>query len=308
MTNIGPSSFYLYTTVEPLENAGFVRPGKIVASFGHSREEFDGESFNRFADKYIKEHYLEDEQKGYGFYLAGFMESLKKVGGFDYEHFVPMFCEDDDLNIRIKLAGFSVRVLPSVLVYHFGSKTVRLETAKSMSSLEIESNRAFSRKWGFEARYLWETGYENMDRVSIGTEKVVYTYTGAFRNPGYVPKPIDIMNVEPLVDYLHIDDKIDMGDYFKGELGRKLVDIQKVEHPDILITQDGPTDFSTLAKLVGTLRFGYKRLKPGHTRVGSYDVNVMKIHPDRCRVDSRNYLSEQEDYRYYGKNVTRERC
>lgn len=299
MSNYGPGSFYLYMTVEPLENAGFIRPGKIVAPFGHSREEFDETGFNRFADKYIKEHYLEDSQKGYGFYLAGFMESLKKVGGFDYEHFKPMFCEDDDLNIRIRLAGFDVRVLPSVLVYHFGSKTVRLDTAVSMSNLEIESNRHFARKWGFEARFLWETGYEKMPVVSLGTEKIAYTYSGMFQNPGFVPRKLDIINVEPFVDFICMDDRVNT-EYFKASgLEGKLIRPDKLEEADIVITQVGPTDFNALSSLMGNLRFGYKKLKPGsHAKVGSYEVDILRTNPNQCRVDPVNYLLEQKSKQY----------
>lgn len=296
MSNLGSKCFYLYTTVEPLEFQGYPRPGKIVAPFGNDIANFKEKEFYRFAQKYIGEHMDFEFQNGYGFFLAGFTDSLKDVGGFDFVHFRPMFCEDDDLNLRIRLKGYEVKVITTALVYHFGSKTVRLDTDASMSGVEVESNRNFSRKWGFEARYLWETGYENMKEISIGTEKIKYTYTGTFSNKGYVPSAVEVINAEPLVDCLHIDDKVDTGDYFNGELSKKLVSDR--EEADIYLTQDGPFDFNQFAQLIGYLRFGHRHLVPGHARIGNFEIDVVNVRSEESRVDLTNYLLEQKEIHY----------
>ena len=278
-------TFFLYTTVEPLENQGFTRPGKVVAPFGHDVDEFQKDKFNAFAEKYIKTH--NDIHYGYGFYLGGFTECLHKVGGFDYHRFFPIFCEDDDINLRIRLAGYRVIVADKALVYHFGSKTIRMEMETSMSPQEIESNRTFARKWGFEARFLWETGYENND-FSIGTEKIQY------RIEGCNPSALDIVNAEPLVDCLNIDPQFIPLDYFANQFAEKLED----QEADIIITQTGLANFNELASLVGYLRFGHKKLKATTVQIGSYRVQVLRTYPDRCRVDLENYLSEQESIDY----------
>lgn len=277
----GPGYFRLYTTIEPLENQGFTRPGKIVAPFGHNREEFDLERFNAYVEKiFTKDH---PTVFGYGFYLAGYTDDLKKVGGFDHKTFNTVFCEDDDINIRIRLAGFKVVVSPRAVAYHFGSKTVRLLTEKSMSDLEIESNRKFSRKWGFEARFLWSTGYETSEDLWIGTEKILFRF-----GEGYNPTFMDVANTEPLVDYIEFDPKkLDMGKYFDdADLSKKLLR----EEYDIMITQTGPAEFSRLAYLIGALRFQRKHLKPGTVLVGPYLVDVFNVRPE-SRVDQENYLS-----------------
>jgi hypothetical protein len=56
-----------------------------------------------------------------------------------------MFCEDDDLHLRYKLAGFEHKV-SSAHVYHFVSKTSRVG---DYQSIEQESNFNFVKKWGF---------------------------------------------------------------------------------------------------------------------------------------------------------------
>lgn len=285
------NSFFLYTTVEPLENQGFVRPGKIVAPFGHDTDEFLEHSFNTFAKKYIETH--NDLHYGYGFYLGGFIELLHKVGGFDYHSFVPIFCEDDDINLRIRLAGYKIIVADKALVYHFGSKTIRLdsETKVSMSSPEVESNRMFARKWGFEARYLWETGYENNDDISIGQESLAFTFSGNYVKGGYVPTDLDVLNNEPLVDKIYVsENSVNVDDKF---VNSKLVVSSEMPQEDIVIVQCGPGDFHGFAYLVGALRFYHRSLKPGsRAYFGNYEVTINRTYPDASREDSKNYLLE----------------
>jgi hypothetical protein len=56
-----------------------------------------------------------------------------------------MWCSDDDLHLRYKLAGFEHKV-SSAHVYHFVSKTSR--TTNNYQQVELHSNRNFIRKWG----------------------------------------------------------------------------------------------------------------------------------------------------------------
>ena len=59
-----------------------------------------------------------------------------------------MFCEDDDLHLRYKLAGFEHKV-SSAYVYHFVSKTSR--TTTDYQAIEQQSNINFVKKWGFRS-------------------------------------------------------------------------------------------------------------------------------------------------------------
>lgn len=263
LDTLGSDVFALYTTVEPLVNQGFVRPGKIVASFGSDLDNFRKEKFLEFCKKYIKV-YRGQYTAGYGFYLSGYLKNIQKVGGFDHMTFNPVFCEDDDLSLRIRIAGYPIVTVPEALVYHFGSKTARESTGAKMTNVEIESNRKFARKWGIEARYLWSTGYEDKDSVvDIGTESIGF----------HTEVPIttlDRRNVEPLVD---------------------IVDFDNTHNPDIEVIQVGPTNFNEFAYLIGNLRWNHKYLKPGKTvQVGSYRVRVNRIRKEK-REDKTNYLS-----------------
>lgn len=282
-----PKNFYVYTTVEPIRNAGFFRPGKVVANFGDDTDTFQKEKFLDFAKKYKESHRLKG--RGYGFYLAGFTESIQDVGGFDSKTFFPMFCEDDDLLVRIRKKGYILYTAPSAIVYHFGSKTARNLGDIKMSNSEIERNRDFARKWGFEARYLWETGYEFEDEpLETGTEKIGYRVGAETTVPFR-----DIINVEPLVDVLDIDTS-------NSEFLKYFVDYKKeeklggIEDCDIILTQVGPGNFNLFAYLVGGLRFKYKSLEPGTRRYGNYLVEVRRVYKDRNRQDLRNYLSLQK--------------
>ena len=264
LDTLGTDYFGLYVTVEPLVNMGFPRPGKIVAPFGSDLQDFKKDEFLKFCKKYITEK-GEQYTRGYGFYMGGFTENINKVGGFDYTTFFPIFCEDDDLSLRIRIAGYKVAVIPEALVYHFGSKTTRTMTGAKMTNGEIESNRKFVQKWGIEARYLWVTGYEdNDDVIDIGTETIGF----------YSEVPIsklDESNVEPLVNLIFTT--------------------KKHEIPDIEIHQVGPTNFNQLAYLVGDLRWNHKHLKPGKVaQVGSYKIQVNRVREEK-REDRSNYLS-----------------
>lgn len=278
-----PKNFYVYTTVEPLKNVGFPRPGKVVANFGETVDTFRKEKFLEFVKYYKESHRLRG--RGYGFYLAGFTESLKDVGGFDFKTFFPVFCEDDDLLVRIRKKGYALYTAPSAIVYHFGSKTAREVGTKGMSNSEIEMNRRFARKWGFEARYLWETGYEFEDSpLETGTEKIGY------RVGSETEVPLgEILNVEPLVDVLDISSTIPAFlEYFKKyNVEEKL---KGIEDCDILITQVGSGNFNVFTHLIGELRFKYKLLEPGVQRCGNYLVEIRRVHRDQNRQDPRNYL------------------
>ena len=56
-----------------------------------------------------------------------------------------LFCEDDDIHLRHKIAGYEQKV-SSAHVYHFISKTSRVG---NYQGVEMESNKKFVQKWGF---------------------------------------------------------------------------------------------------------------------------------------------------------------
>jgi len=143
-----------YTTIEPPVFADDPRPGKIVQNFGADIDTFQRDAFFQFT---VAEQ-QRNEQSGQTavatskgiFFLAASRQLLLDIGGLD-PLFNPMFCEDDDLLLRLGLKGVNMVIGLNVLCYHFVSKTSRFsdEYVHRTSQIEHQSNRNFIRKWGF---------------------------------------------------------------------------------------------------------------------------------------------------------------
>jgi hypothetical protein len=126
-----------YTRVEPPIYTG-IYPGKIILDCGTDLEIFNKKKF--------EELQIEESLIDGGSQL--FFGCLKEdYIGLDTQTFNPpqMWCSDDDLHLRYKLAGFEHKV-SSAHVYHFVSKTSR--SINNYQQVEIKSNRNFVRKWG----------------------------------------------------------------------------------------------------------------------------------------------------------------
>lgn len=143
-----------YTTVEPPIFADDPRPGKIVRDFGADVDTFQRDNFFQFAAA----EQQQNEQTGQTaiatskgiFFLSASRKLLLDMGGLD-PLFNPMFCEDDDLLLRLGLKKVGMVIGLNVLCYHFVSKTSRFsdEYAHRTRQIEQQSNRNFIRKWGF---------------------------------------------------------------------------------------------------------------------------------------------------------------
>ena len=123
-----------YTRVEPPIFTD-TYPGKVLLDCGDSLELFNREKFNQFN---IDESLTDG---GSQLFFGCLKEDYIGIDGNTFK----MFCEDDDLHLRYKLAGFEHKV-SSAHVYHFVSKTSR--TTKDYQLIEFNSNRNFIRKWG----------------------------------------------------------------------------------------------------------------------------------------------------------------
>jgi GT2 family glycosyltransferase len=124
-----------YTRVEPpifLDTY----PGKVLLDCGSDINNFNSEKFNNFD---LKEELVDG---GSQLFFGCMKEDYIGIDGYTFK----MFCEDDDLHLRYKLAGFEHKV-SSAYVYHFVSKTSRTEN--DYQQIEQQSNINFIRKWGF---------------------------------------------------------------------------------------------------------------------------------------------------------------
>lgn len=139
-----------YKVIEPPIFTGDFRDWKETHDFGNDIHSFD---FQRFFD--FEETYISGSEKPVSgtahtsFFLCVRRDVLLEIGGLD-NLFNPMFCEDDDLIIRLRLLGLKTVQLHRALVYHFVSKTSRFskEYENKTKAIELKSQRNFIRKWG----------------------------------------------------------------------------------------------------------------------------------------------------------------
>jgi hypothetical protein len=124
-----------YTRIEPpIYNDTY--PGKIILDCGGDLKTFNKDKFNNFS---IEESLVDG---GSQLFFGCMKEDYIGIDGYTFK----MFCEDDDLHLRYKLADFEHKV-SSAHVYHFVSKTSRVKT--DYKEIETQSNINFVKKWGF---------------------------------------------------------------------------------------------------------------------------------------------------------------
>lgn len=161
-----------YTRVEPpIFNDTY--PGKVILDCGSDLDTFNSNKFNEF------ELTHEVIDGGSQLFFGCMREDYIGIDGYTFK----MFCEDDDLHKRYKMAGFEHKV-SSAHVYHFVSKTSR--TTKDYQQIEIASNRNFIRKWG--------------TRADVPKYNIAYVVKNCI---------YDILNaLEPWCDRIYIDDEM----------------------------------------------------------------------------------------------------
>ncbi|GAB4016626.1 glycosyltransferase family 2 protein [Spirosoma koreense] len=143
-----------YTTIEPPVFSDDERVGKIIRDFGTDVTTFQRKALFDFAATEQQKNSRENRsfvpnEKGVLF-LCVSRKILLDIGGMD-ALFDPMFCEDDDLRLRLQLKGLEMVVSLNAICYHFVSKTSRFseEYIHRTRQIEAQSNRNFIRKWGF---------------------------------------------------------------------------------------------------------------------------------------------------------------
>ena len=146
-----------YTRVEPPIYTD-IYPGKTLLDCGHDLETFDK---NKFLDFDIEENLVDGgSQLFFGCMKEDYI-------GLDNKTFCPpqMWCSDDDLHLRYKLAGFEHKV-SSAHVYHFVSKTSRVG---NYQEIENQSNINFIKKWGFR-NSIFNVVYKKSLKINKGYE------------------------------------------------------------------------------------------------------------------------------------------
>ena len=173
-----------YTRIEPPIYPD-TYPGKVILDCGFDLNTFNKEKFLN----YNTEEKLTDG--GSQLFFGCMKEDYLGIDG----HTFKMFCEDDDLHLRYKIAGFEHKV-SSAHVYHFVSKTSRVG---DYQSIEQESNINFVKKWGFRKseynviynkKYILTNGNDSLTNAlemwfNGGDDIVVEINGGAFTQNDY---------------------------------------------------------------------------------------------------------------------------
>jgi hypothetical protein len=127
-----------YTRVEPPIYLD-TYPGKFLLDCGYDLSSFNKEKFNQLN---IEEDLING---GSQLFFGCLKEDYLKLDNITFSP-PQMWCSDDDLHLRYKLAGFEHKV-SSAYVYHFVSKTSR--STSDYQVIEQQSNINFIKKWGF---------------------------------------------------------------------------------------------------------------------------------------------------------------
>ena len=229
--HVSSNNVVSYTTIEPPIFAGHERPGKLIQDLGTDLETFDKDKLYQFTkEKQIE--YKDKIEPGITFFMCLRREVLLQIGGMD-NLFNPMFCEDDDLILRLKLYGLNQFTSLDAMCYHFVSKTSRFseEYQNKTQLIEVNSNKNFIRKWGFR-----HSKYNKRYNIAYVVNKCNYDIMAA---------------LEPWCDRLYTDDEMGVlqAMYYENEHKNTSYDFKKrilttkynnpIEENDIIVEFDG---------------------------------------------------------------------
>lgn len=227
-----------YKTIEPPIFGKDERLWKEVLDFGDSFETFNYSAFYEYEENQeSKEGEFTDNVS---FFLACQKEIIANIGGLD-PLFSPMFSEDDDLILRLRLSGESMFVDPNAITYHFVSKTSRFSEEFKNKTKQIESNsqRNFVRKWGF---------------YNYSNAKAKYDVGVVLQNG----TPEILSKIEPLATVTYVD--FDFKDYLEKEqsktslsLDDRIKDIIKFKKHDVLVRINGSKFNTKTEKILNNL-------------------------------------------------------
>jgi len=71
---------------------------------------------------------------------------FKELGGFD-EHYLPAYCEDSDLALKIRSHGYRVIYQPLSVVVHFEGITSGTDTTQGAKAYQIENSKKLFHRW-----------------------------------------------------------------------------------------------------------------------------------------------------------------
>jgi GT2 family glycosyltransferase len=162
-----PNTVVGYTNIEPpVFGKNNSRYGCLVHDgLGTDFQTIKSAEVESLKNKYINAFNSPERQQekvvdGAHFFSMINRDLFMELGGFD-NYFNPFFCEDDDLQLRLKLYGCKQIIVHTAMCYHFVSKTSRFseEYEKKTKEINVNSNWLFYKKWGFLIDSKYHTSY-----------------------------------------------------------------------------------------------------------------------------------------------------
>jgi hypothetical protein len=206
-----------YTRIEPPIFPD-TYPGKVLLNYGSDLETFNSKKFNEFN---IKESLIDG---GSQLFFGCLKEDYIGIDGYTFK----MFCEDDDLHLRYKIAGFEHKV-SSAHVYHFVSKTSR--SSSNYQHIEQQSNLNFIKKWGFRNSH-YNVFYKKSIIINNSNNQLQQILEPWFNGGNDVVVEIDGNNFNQQ-DFLYIQQLNDIikenGEIGKFQLGNLQIAINNLE-------------------------------------------------------------------------------
>lgn len=122
----------------------------ISPSMREGALDYDLDAYNDTFRKMMGERVFEHEFRGTALFAS--RSVWERLEGFD-PHFQGGKYEDEDLFMRICQAGGQTAVITTVLIHHYGSKTINLLKQSKENTYESKNRDYFIKKW--KKRYLW---------------------------------------------------------------------------------------------------------------------------------------------------------
>lgn len=164
----------MVVAMEQLERAGLT-PGVVgpVSNAVNGKQEVEIGGFTDFkslierADEYHRRHHSSVTQvvQLRGLCMVIHPRCLEAVGGFDPIFGIGNF-EDDDHNLRCRLAGYSLWIADGAFLYHRGSSTFRRLGVDYAANIEQNCSRMM-RKWKLDRLEDWLTMALSPEGVSL---------------------------------------------------------------------------------------------------------------------------------------------
>ena len=145
---------------------------------------------------------------------------FEKLGGFD-EHYLPAYCEDSDLALKIRDAGYSVLYQPmSVVIHHEGITSGTDTGGQGAKAYQIENSKKLFQRWKHRLAHHQENGIDVDDAKDRMAQRRVLVLEHCTPTPDQDAGSVSVFNILLLlrnmgyqVTFIPEDNFLYMSDY-----------------------------------------------------------------------------------------------